>query len=210
MLKDKNDQIRELLIRISEDDELAFAEFFDLYHVRMMRFSFLYVKDMQTAEDVVSEVLIQLLRNRKKLHRIEHFSAYLFAAIKNQSLNYLKQRKREYLVGTLEEEYDRLCGDFKTPFHTLVEKELLALISNVVESLPPVRKLTFQFIHEEGMTKREAAELLGISVRTVEVHVSLAVKQIRKEVQAYGQARGHRNWSAQQINSFLLFVFALS
>ena len=91
-----NNYLNHLLKRIAiHDDQKAFSEFFDYYHSKLIKFAHLYVPNYNQSEEIVSEVLIKLLKKRKELHKIEKFEGYLFTMVKNQSLNLLKQNKKK-------------------------------------------------------------------------------------------------------------------
>jgi len=90
-----NIYLNHLLKRIAlHDDQKAFSAFFDQYHSKLIKFAHLFVANYVHAEEIVSEVLIKLLKNRRNLHEIEKFEGYLFTMIKNQSLNFIKQNKK--------------------------------------------------------------------------------------------------------------------
>lgn len=178
--------IQSLLRLIAQkDDKQAFSLFFDHYYTRLIRFAKIYVPNHHHAEDIVSEVLIKLLRKRKELFEMSNFEAYLFFAVKNQSLNFLKSQKAKQKSILIDDESDHMTNDFVDPFCQLVEQELGILVTNAVEMLPPKRKLVYQFIIEEKMKIHEVAELFEISDKTVQAHLRLAVGAIRRVVHHY-------------------------
>mgnify|MGYP006198347605 CR=1 FL=1 len=181
-----NQHIQSLLHQIGQkDDKQAFSIFFDHYYTRMIRLAKIYVANHHYAEDIVSEVLIKFLKKRKDFFKVEHFEAYLFFAVKNQSFNFLDSQKKESKLSSIDEESDYLTSQYTNPIDKIIEQELTDLISLTVEKLPPKRKLVYQFIKDEDLTAKQVAELLEISERTVEVHLRLAIRFIREAVAHY-------------------------
>ncbi len=181
-----NIYLNHILQRIAiHDDQKAFSEFFDCYHSKLIKFAHLYVPNYNQAEDIVSEVLIKLLKNRKTLHKIEKFEGYLFTMIKNQSLNFIKQNKKNFNHLSVDNMEDFLSTDRIDPYEKYLESELRNLLNKTIELLPPKRQMVFKFIKDEGMSQKEVAELMNISVRTVEVHLKLAVMEVRKVIKEY-------------------------
>lgn len=184
---DSKGQIKSLLLRIAEDDEEAFSIFFRRYHAKLVHFALLFIPSHDLAEDVVSEVMIKLLRRRKEVFRMENFEAYLYMAIKNQSLNQLKKQKKFTILQPSELAPDYPLKLSSNPLEQIIEKELRQEIENTVNALPPKRKMVFQLVKDDGLKHKEVAELLEISVKTVENHLDLALKEIRTKVNQYLQ-----------------------
>lgn len=175
--------VRNLLSRIAEsDDKAAFTCLFNLYYNRLVQFAMVFVASHSLAEDVVSEVLIRLLRKRKELNSIQNFPAYLFQSVKNEGLNQLKLQKKERLFMPLDDEDDVFFPDLTDPHEWMVEKELRGIVTTIVEKLPPKRRMVYKMIKDEGMKYKDVAELLEISERTVEVHLKIAIRELREAV----------------------------
>lgn len=168
----------ELLIRISGyDNKPAFEQLFQLYHSRLYHFSFSFVKSAELAEEVVQDVFIQFWEKRKKMAGIKHLTSYLFTATKNISLNYLRKYRR---IKSIELETVDV-PDFKiltTPEDIFITKEMISRINDAINRLPPKCKLIFKLAKEEKLKCREIADLLDISVSTVENQLAIAVKRI--------------------------------
>ena len=145
----------------------------------------MYVSNYDQAEEIVSEVLIKLLKKRKTLHKIEKFEGYLFTMIKNQSLNFIKQNKKNLSHLSIENLEDFFSTERIDPHEKYLESELRNLLNKTIELLPPKRQMVFKLIKDEGMSQKEVADLINISVRTVEVHLKLAVKDVRKIIKDY-------------------------
>ena len=178
----KETLFRKLLL---ENDKKAYSVFFDHFYPKMIRLALIYLPNYQTAEDVVSDVLVKLLKQKTQLIDIENFEAYLYTAVKNEALNLIKSKRLKYSFTSYEDQSDFLTSDFTDPYEIYVANELSELTFRTIEKLPPKRKLVYKFIKDDGLKHKEVAELLEISERTVEVHLKLAVKEIRTVVKTY-------------------------
>ena len=176
---------REIFKKIAaENDKQAFTLFFNEYYANMLQFAMLYVSHFEQAEDIVSNVMVRLIKKAKNIAEIQNFESYLFITVKNEALDYLKKEKRRKYV-VIDSENDFFLKEYEDPYEKLIEKELRNLIFSTVESLPPKRKMVYKMVKDEHLTYKEVAALLDISQRTVNVHVTMAVKEIKSTVEKY-------------------------
>ena len=185
ILISNSNQISKLLIRIAHNnDKDAFASFFNYYHARLIRYALLFVKSCQDAEDVVSDVMIKLLKQKEKLPEIKNFEGYLYLAIKNQALNLLKkQQLRSGSAIDIGDDY--LTHHFVQPYDTILGDELRNIIFNTVEQLPPKRRMVYKMIKDDGLKIKEVAELLDLAEKTVKKHLELALRSMRATLEEY-------------------------
>lgn len=179
-------KLRHLLSRIVEkNDEKAFSEFFDHYHTRLINLALLFLPRYDLAEDVVSEVLLKLLQKKETLLEIRNFEGYLFKMVKNKSLNLLKSNAKDLGNIQIDDIKDYLLPEGNDPEKTLINTSLGQMLDRVIQELPPKRRLVFKMIKDENMSHKEVAEILEISERTVEVHLKLAIKDLRVSLKEY-------------------------
>lgn len=205
--------LRNLLNRLAEsDDKSAFTIFFNEYYSRLIQFAMLFVHSYSLAEDVVSEVLIRLVRRRKELCNIQNFKGYLFQSVKHEALNQLKQYKRQRdVLKPLEDEKDHFLPDLVDPCEQLLEKELRAIVFKIVNELPPKRRMVYKLVKDEGMRYRDVAELLEISERTVEEHLKIAVRSLREGVTAYfAEKRQKADFPFLKLANAILLLLVIS
>jgi RNA polymerase sigma-70 factor (family 1) len=181
--------IHEILVRIGREDRKAFDEFFEYYYPRLLKFAFTFVKSYENAEEVVSDVFVKLLKRKATLKDIENFNGYVFHAVKNQSLNLLSKRKADLHLNQDEEDY--LIVENSNPETSYMDQELVDQINGAIDKLPPKRKLIYKLIKEDGLKYQEAAVLLDVSIKTVEVHMGLAINNVREAVQRYLSDKGN-------------------
>ena len=181
----------QLLHRIATaDDRRAFEQFFSRYYSRLLKFATLHVHSRELAEEIVSDVFVKIWQRRTALLDIKSMDSYLYTAIRNQSLNYLQKSDSQHTL-SLDEATVPLQVDGGSPERTLLLSELQGEISHAVDRLPPQCKIIFKLIREDGLKYKEVAEILGISTKTIEVQIGIAIKKLTAALQ--GHLAGQRN-----------------
>lgn len=172
---------KEIAQKIALNDEQAFKSLFLSCHSSLLSFavSILHVRPL--AEEVVSDVFINIWNNRSKLPEIENLSLYLYVSVRNRSLNALEKLKREKTVWIEETfvEFSSFSGD---PIQKLLSAENIKEIQKAVSALPPKCRLIFKLIKEDGLTYKETSEILELSVKTIENQMGLALKKLSESL----------------------------
>jgi RNA polymerase sigma-70 factor (ECF subfamily) len=170
--------INQLCLQIAEqDDEAAFGELFRLFYPKLLLFTETILKSREPAEEAVEDVFLKLWENRKVLPAINNVNYYLLVAAKHKALDYLEKMKKQAVISLDEVEVE--FGDIPiNPENTLISAESIRIIQAIINDLPPRCKLIFRLVKEDGLKYREAAELLNVSVKTVETQMSLALSKI--------------------------------
>lgn len=178
--------LKEIFIKLSETpDRLLYNHFFNIYYQKLIWFALLFVKNQNAAEEVVSDVMLSIFNKRKKLAESDNIEGYIFISVKNQSLKYLRKYKRQVSFDDFESEADFLLTTSVSPEYKMLENEFYGVIRTTLDSLPPKRKLVFRMIKEEGLKYQDVANLLNISVKTIETHMGLALKTLHKNIEKY-------------------------
>lgn len=138
------------------------------------------LRDIHLSEEAVEDVWVKIWTNRKTLHTIQNFSYYLYTATKHTALNYLKRRNRQDIIVD-EEQLEQV--NIHTPETLAVQKENLQQIEAAINSLPLRSRQIFRLVKEEDLKYKEVAELLSISVKTVEAHMTLAYSRIIESIE---------------------------
>lgn len=193
-MKERNlyDQLslRDIFKKLSESpDRALFNYFFNKYYPKLIWFALVYVKQHNLAEEIVSDVMLNIFRKREKLAASDNIEGYIFISIKNQSLKYLRKNKNYIFIENYENEADLVIPTYQTPEYELISKEFHGVVRNAIEALPPKRRLVFCLIKEEGLKYQDVARLLELSVKTVETHMGLALKSINECVENYKNDR---------------------
>lgn len=178
--------LKEIFIKLSETpDRLLYNHFFNIYYQKLIWFALLFVKNQNAAEEVVSDVMLNIFNKRKKLAESDNIEGYIFISVKNQSLKYLRKYKRQVSFDDFENEANFLLTTSVSPEYKMLENEFYGVIRTTLDSLPPKRKLVFRMIKEEGLKYQDVANLLNISVKTIETHMGLALKTLHKNIEKY-------------------------
>jgi RNA polymerase sigma-70 factor (family 1) len=177
--------IQDLLYRISTyDDELAFQQLFEIYANGLSRFTFSILKNKELSEEAVSDVFFKIWLHRVKMAEIENFKAYIYTSSKNISLNYLDKEKRKRAM-MLDDISITLPIDEICPESELISKELKEAIGRAIDHLPERCKLIYSLAKIEQLKYKEIAQILDISVKTIDHQLSIAIQKIGLEIQQY-------------------------
>ena len=139
--------------------------------------------DIDQAEEVVQDMFFNFWQKREKLDVNISLEAYLFRSVRNSCLNYLKHLKirEEHRLAT----NDEIRAKEMQVYDNVVALELQERINHTIEQLPPERKKIFKMSRYEELKYREIAEKLNLSVKTVEVQMSKALKFLRLHLSEY-------------------------
>lgn len=166
-----------LVEQLALDNQRALREIFDRYWERLYAVAYNRLRMEEAAEDVVQEVLTALWVRRHEV-QIEHLDRYLATAVKYAVFYEIrKRRRREELETNME--YLQQGRQFLSPEDTLLYKGFMEQIETEMNRLPEKCKLVFQYSREHGLSNKEIAEKLQISPKTVEAHISRAIRQLR-------------------------------
>lgn len=170
--------------KIARDDQHAFRQVFNHFAGKLTLFAYAIVKNKEAATEIVDEVFVRIWRQRAELPQIQFLKTYLYTATKNSSLNYLSRKAHEQQL----EPFDFIniqLQPAEEPDQQLITAEIMARIQSAVEELPPRCKMIFKLVREDGLKYREVAEILHLSVNTVDAQMVIAVRKISEKVRAH-------------------------
>jgi RNA polymerase sigma-70 factor (ECF subfamily) len=169
-------------------DKDEFKDIFRMYFQPLCHLSRHYLEDDDEARGVVQEAFVKLWEIRSNLQTDSNLGNFLFTLVKNSCLNILKRRqiilKHHEIIRAKELHYqyeslERVGPDF-LEFNELKDKIELA-----IKNLPEHCRVVFEMSRNEELKNREIAEKLGITQKTVEAHLTKALKILRKELKEY-------------------------
>ncbi|SFV27057.1 RNA polymerase sigma-70 factor [Thermoflavifilum thermophilum] len=162
-----------------DEGEKAYRMIFDYFYDRLLRFAISYISIREEAEEIVLDVFVNVWLHREKLKKIQSPDTYLFISVRNRCLNYFRHSSRSssYVVNDSGQAAD--LTDRSDPQKEIELKQLHTTLENAMNQLPLQSRLVFKLIREEKMTYKEVAEILQISVRTVETHLQRAIQKLR-------------------------------
>ncbi|MGY0408453.1 MAG: RNA polymerase sigma factor [Polaribacter sp.] len=170
------ENFKEIILNLKEGDSKAFEELFNTFYEQLYAFSFKYVQDTYAAEEIVENTMLMLWEKRKSLDTIKNFKAYLYASVRNASFHYLKNKKKVVPINID-------VHDTMEYFNqNIIEEETHKLLIDSLNSLPKKCKKVFELCCIEGLTYKEVAEELQISVNTVKSQRSRAIELCKEKL----------------------------
>jgi RNA polymerase sigma-70 factor (ECF subfamily) len=164
-------------------NEQCLAELYKLFSKRLHHFARVITRSPEIAEEIVEDVFVKLWSNRHRINEIDNLTVYLYVAVKNRSLNAISQKANELIRAPFDDldiEASQVAAD---PYNLLVTAEMMKRMQQAVDNLPPRCKMIFKLVREDGLKHREVAEILNISLNTVDVQMAIAIKKICAELQ---------------------------
>lgn len=164
-------------------DPTEIAQLFKEHYEQLHRYAFTILKNEDEAKDIVQSVFLTLWEKRDTLHINSSPKAYLFRSVYHESLNYIRKqevlRKHHTAAGEVLEDTEQ------KPF--AFEEELLIKeqIDQVLRELPPQCREVFVKSRAEKKKYSEIAQEMGIALKTVEAHMSKALKLIRQMLRVF-------------------------
>ena len=166
-----------LLQKIQNGDQSAFKEFYHFQFFKLYQFAYSFVHSKETSEEIVNDVFLSLWQKKDTLSTINNIQVYLYVSVKNASLNYLRRNNLSIPVSI-----DYLCVDHfplvADPELLLSQRELQKQIREAIEQLPPRCRLVFKLVKEDGLSYKQVASILELSVKTVDSQLCLALKKL--------------------------------
>jgi len=174
----ENADIKKLLADISlQNDQTAYKQLFILLHSRLLQFASSILRSEEDAKEVVSDVFIRLWEKRSQYSAIDSPLLYLYTCVKNQSLQRIARQKRQQAISP-ETWQVQLSSIYFDPEKLFLTEEMIRQIRQAINDLPPRCRLIFKLVKEDGLKYKEVAELLQLSVKTIEAQMAIAFRRI--------------------------------
>lgn len=166
-----------LAVRIRRGDRDAFKELFHRHYDALCRYACGYVRSLEIAEDLVQEVFFDLWKRRRAWHPEHSPKAFLYGAVRNQTLKHRRRvRNRRQVRGR------EVLGELNAeggPEQSFRDRELSGIARRAIGELPERRRHIFMLSRRHGLTYAEIAVALDISVKTVETQMGRALRHLR-------------------------------
>lgn len=176
---------RDDIIQISSHtDQVAFKKMFHQYYGKLLSLARYYVHSNELAEEVVGDVFVKVWDNRKKLIDVKNMESYLYVLVKNHSLNQIRSTSGRQFM-TIDSVDLEVHASVRNPEEQLLSNEMIAVFERTVASLPEKCNLVYRMVKDDGLSYKEVAKMLDISVKMVEKHVGTALKRIRNDMDQY-------------------------
>lgn len=158
----------------------AFEILFKSFYPRVKSFAYGMIKDPFEAEEIAQNVFLKVWTNREKLWSTHTLSSYIFTIVQNEVYDFY--REKHYSLGyeeNIRANTTELQYEIDSEYNI---KEIKAIVNRTLEEMPPQRKAIYKMSREQFLSNDEIAQTLGLSKRTVEKHISLALASIRKNL----------------------------
>lgn len=167
----------ELIALLKVDDEKALAELYDRYWDKLLAIAIHRLANLEAAQEVVQDIFIKLWLRRQELILTATLTTYLAVAVKYSVIDQLDKAYHKR-VHTELRDHD-LTAQFPSIEEVIFEQELSERIEKNVKALPDKCQLIFRMSRELDFTYKQIASELNISEKTVEAHMSRALRQLR-------------------------------
>jgi len=157
----------------------SFKYFFDRYYNDLCNFVHVYLHDQSLSEEIVQDIFVYFWENKEKIQINTSVRSFLFSASKFRSLNLLRDTKtQKRIIEEIGKNKSQLpYEDEESHFDA---DEFKKILNAAVDQLAPKCREIFLLSKYEELSNKEIAEQLGISVKTVESQMTIALKKLRE------------------------------
>jgi RNA polymerase sigma-70 factor (ECF subfamily) len=176
-------KINELQYQIAAyEDQTAYKTLFFTLFPSLQNFAFSIVKSRVLAEEIASDMLLEVWIRRQKLMEIENLKLYLFTGTKHAAINKLRQENKHSRF-CLENLHVEFISDYVNPEELTELHELESNIARAVKELPPACQLIYKLAKEDRLKYKDIAQLLDLSIKTIDHQLAIALKKIGNAIQ---------------------------
>lgn len=181
---------RDIVLRIQQGDKDVFRIIYDIYYKRIQLYAISYVNDADIAEDIVQDLLFHLWEIRNDIQINTSLSSYLYKAIHNRCIAYLRHKKviaryqERHLLKIKEAEIlNQAYSDFS--FDGIQANEIKEIQERILNFLPAKTKKIFQLSRNDDKNNKEIANAMNLSIKAVEYHITKALKTFQLALKDY-------------------------
>lgn len=168
---------------VSHDDQNAFEYIFNTFYNKLLRVAVFYMGRESLAKDIVADVFYKLWSGRSKLAKVENLNSYLLTMTKNQCLYVIRSNKKVIYSEEMMEFNEQVV--IENPESKLISEEFIKYYNFKIQDLPPRCKLIYLMVKDDGLRYKEVADILNISIKTVENQMTKAMAHIRNCLNSY-------------------------
>lgn len=173
----------EALLQMADGSIAAYRFLFDHHFADLCNFLLIYLHSRELSEEIALEIFAHIWEKRETLVIKATFKSFLFASAKNKAIS--QYRKSHKTVFTSLDSGEHLFSDRSESSEFMENNELRELIDAAIGKLPEKSRQIYQLAWEENLSHKEIAEQLGITPKTVENHVGIALRKLRESLKPY-------------------------
>ncbi len=175
---------RDLLKKIADGNQAAFAILFKHYHQKVFAFGKKITYNDEISKELVQEIFLKLWLKREIFLTIDNFNAYLGKTVRNHCFNVLRnlaqqEKYRQELIFSSTEN-----GEDST-LQRLYYKDVESLLGKALIKLSPNQRRAYILCHQEGLSYKEAAEKMNVSAHTLHEYIKIALRKIRFQLSSH-------------------------
>ncbi|MDO5979678.1 RNA polymerase sigma-70 factor [Flavivirga spongiicola] len=171
---------QELIARINNGEERAFKMLYDLYWDHLLVSAYNIVKKRDVAEDILQEIFINLWTKRGSIEIKTSLKGYLYSCVLYKTYDYFRKNKGIFTEGFVDNFNKRL--QTSNPESKMIHKELIEHLNTAIENLPERNREVFKLKREKQLSNKEIAQLLDISIKTVEAHMTKSLRILKASI----------------------------
>jgi RNA polymerase sigma-70 factor, ECF subfamily len=177
----KNDS--EALLQMADGNIYAYRFLFDNHFSNLCNFLLIYLHSKELSEEIAIDIFAYIWEKRQTLQIKVTFKSFLFAAAKNKAIS-LYRKEHHKLFTSIDASESAMPNDSSSQF-LLEENELRVIINEAILKLPEKSRQIYLMAWEENLSYKEIAGQLGLSQKTVENHVGIALRKLRESLKPY-------------------------
>lgn len=181
-MKNGKKYIEDLNLHLIKGDLSALKQLYESHWKRVFNVAYGLLKSKEDAEELVQDVFLKLWDYRSDVSPHLPIEGLLFTIAKRETFNRLRKKASNFTF--IEVDEYQLWDNYTE--HQLAQNELVALSENAIQNLPPKRRHIFNLRLQQGMTNKEIADNLGVSVKFVERQISIARRSLQEQFNVNG------------------------
>ena len=170
----------QIYLKIKNSDQQAFRKFFDAHHAELFRYLSSKGVAKEAAEDLIQKAFVYIWENRTSIEEHKSLRAYLFRIAYTRMLNLFRDNEKFDQNNEIQDL--NLSDSGSRPDQDIQQEELNRTIEKAISAMPEKRQNVFRLCFLQEFTYKEAAEFMEVSVKTIENHMGLALKDLRSSL----------------------------
>ena len=178
-MTEKNENFIEML---KGNEPAAWRELVDLYGDKLFAYALSLCSNHEISSEIVQQVFVNIFERKDKLSTKHSLKSYLYKSTFNKFVDLYRKKKS---MTMLHEQYYLMLDQFAVNSKDNYLKDRLEFMNREIKKLPTKTKEVFYLSKKRGLSNIEISELLDISIKTVEGHMTKAFKLLRTEVKKF-------------------------
>jgi len=173
----------EALQGMTDGDMAAYRFLFDQHFPDLCNFLLIYLHSKELSEEIALEIFTYIWEKRKTLQIKATFKSFLYASAKNKAISLYRKEQRKLFTSI--DSGQSISQEESSSPHSMENTELREIIDSAINKLPEKSRQIYLLAWEENLSHKEIAEQMGITPKTVENHVGIALRKLRESLNPY-------------------------